>query len=145
MFISNFRKLFKNENGATAVEFSFVFPVLLLLLFGMFEFCRVVFTQGILSYSAEQGTRFAMVNFDHDNIDADYIAAIKDEIEAKSRDSFILISDENISDFNIEVVTNVDNTSIVNITIDYNYQMSMPIIPHADFTLRGRSESFLVQ
>lgn len=145
MFITNIKSIFNNERGTAAIEFSFAMPVLLLLLFGMFEFCRVVFTQGILSYSAEQGTRFAMVNFDHDNIDADYIAAIKSEIEEKSRDSFILISDENISDFDIEVVTNIDNTSIVNITIGYNYQMSMPLIPNSDFTLTGKSESFLVQ
>ncbi|MCP5381611.1 MAG: pilus assembly protein [Kordiimonadaceae bacterium] len=145
MKFTTFFKLKNNDKGATAIEFAFAAPVLLLLLFGMFEFSRVLFTQGILNYSAEQGTRFAMVNFDHDNLDPDYIDTIKSDIEDVSRNNFILVSDENISNFDVDVITNADNTSTVNITIDYTYKMSLPLIPHSDFTLTGSSKSFLVQ
>ena len=145
MKFAEFLKLKNDNKGSTIIEFAITSPVLLLLLFGMFEFSRVLFTQGILSYSAEQGTRFAMVNFDHDNLDPDYINAIKSDIEDVSRNSFILVNDTNISNFDVEVVTNADNTSTVNITIDYDYKMSLPLIPHFDFTLTGSSKSFLVQ
>ena len=145
MRFATFIKLKNDNKGATAIEFVFAAPVLLLLLFGMFEFSRVLFTQGILNYSAEQGTRYAMVNFDHDNLNPDYIASIKSDIETVSRNSFILVSDSNISNFDVGVITNADNTSTVNITIDYTYKMSLPLIPHSDFTLTGTSKSFLVQ
>lgn len=140
------KRLRKNDEGATAVEFAFIVPIVFLFMFGFFEFCLVLFTQGVLHFSAEEATRYAMVNFEQDNVAEEYIASIRDDIEAVARSKFVMISDEKISNFDVSVITNPsDMTKTVDITIDYSYTMSMPFIEHTTFTLRGESKSFLVQ
>ncbi len=139
-------KLRKYDDGSAAVEFSLALPVIMLLTFGFFEFCLVLFTQGVLDSSAEEATRYAMVNFEQDNLDADYITGIKSDIKAVAKDSFIMIDESKISDFDVEVITNnSDATKTVSISIDYEYSLSMPFIDDLTFTMTGSSESFLVQ
>ncbi len=52
------RKFLKNREGATAVEFAFVMPVLLLLSFGIIEFCVVFFEY----HKANEATRIIARN-----------------------------------------------------------------------------------
>ena len=140
------RKIRQSSQGATALEFAFAGPIIMLLTFGFFEFSMVLFTQGILSYSAEQATRYAMVNFEQDNLDEDYLTTIQLGIKNKARESFILIDNEKIEDIDVSVVADpADNTKTVSVTITYNYSMIMPFLDRSNFTLRGASESFLVQ
>jgi len=146
MFYKMFKKIRHDARGATMVEFAFAAPVLLILTFGFFEFSRVLFTQGILHYSAAEATRYAMVNFDPNVLDEDYIAEVKLGIKGVVSDNFILIDETKISRLDVDVTVNPgDATKTVSITIEYDYSMIMPIIPQANFTLVGNSQSFLVQ
>lgn len=143
----NLRKnLGKNTRGVAMIEFAFAAPIILLITFGFFEFSLVLFTQGVLHYSAEQATRYAMVNFDVGNLDDDYITEVKQGIKSAAIDSFILIDEDKIANFDINVVVDPsDQTKTVNVTIDYNYSMIMPLLSGSSFTLTGSSKSFLVQ
>lgn len=144
--MSLFRKVGKSSGGSAAIEFSLALPVILLITFAFIEFARVLFTQAVLNASAEEATRFAMVNFEQNNLDADYISGIETEIKNIAKDRFILIDEEKISDFDIEVITNVaDATKTVNINIDYAYEFMLPLMGDFSFTITGASESFLVQ
>jgi Flp pilus assembly protein TadG len=146
MYKALFDKTRECSRGATAVEFAFILPILLLFLFGFFEFCMVLFTQSILHYSAEEATRYAMVSFQQNNLDATYIATVKNEIEAVARSNFIMIDPANISSFLIDIIPNeTDNTKTINVTIDYSYSMTIPFLTTSTFTLSGSSASFLVQ
>ncbi|PHZ83545.1 TadE/TadG family type IV pilus assembly protein [Paremcibacter congregatus] len=146
MFTLPFKKLKKDTSGATMIEFAFAGPVLLLLTFGFFEFCRALFIQGVLNYSAEQATRYAMVNFEQNNVDQNYLDSVAIQIKNHARDSFILIDENKITDFDVTVAVNPgDMTKTVSIAIDYNYSMIMPLVPQSTFTLTGKSESFLIQ
>ncbi len=65
--ISNFRlvRFFRgpvSEAGVTAVEFALAASVFLTLLLGVIELGRFSFTQAMLFYAAEEGTRWAVVN-----------------------------------------------------------------------------------
>jgi Flp pilus assembly protein TadG len=51
-------------SGAAAVEFAFILPVLLLFVFGTFEFGRYFWTQNVLQYGVEQTARYAYVHTD---------------------------------------------------------------------------------
>jgi Flp pilus assembly protein TadG len=52
----------QNEKGASAVEFAFVLPVLVMILFGIFQF-GIAFNNWIaLTHAAREGARFAAVN-----------------------------------------------------------------------------------
>ena len=50
------------EDGSNAVEFALVLPMLIALLFGIYEFGQAMWTQGILDYAVQQAARCATVN-----------------------------------------------------------------------------------
>lgn len=144
--MSLFRRVGKSSDGSAAVEFALALPVILLITYAFFEFALVLFTQAVLNTSAEEATRFAMVNFDQDNLNTDYIEGLEGEIKDVAKDSFILINEDNISDFGVDVIRNgADGTATVNITIDYAYEFMMPLMGDVSFTMTGASTSFLVQ
>lgn len=146
MLFGALKKIRKSLRGASAMEFAFAAPIILILTFGFFEFARILFTQGILHYSAEQATRYAMVNFDVGNLADDHIRTVKLGIESAARDSFVLIDEGKISNFDISVIVDpADQTKTVNVTIDYTYAMIMPLMSGTTFTMTGESKSFLVQ
>jgi Flp pilus assembly protein TadG len=55
-------RLHADARGSNAVEFALVAPFLIGLLFGIFEFGRAVWMQGILDYAVEQASRCASIN-----------------------------------------------------------------------------------
>ena len=52
----------RSRRGAVAVEFALGLLPLLLLLYGIVEFARALWTQNTIEYAIEESTRFAMVN-----------------------------------------------------------------------------------
>ncbi len=50
------------EMGQTAVEFALTVPVIILVIFGIFDFGRAVWYYNTLSEAAREGTRYAMVH-----------------------------------------------------------------------------------
>lgn len=54
----------RNQNGATAVEFAIILPVLILVLFGIIEFGLVLFNKQIITNASREGARFGIVNRD---------------------------------------------------------------------------------
>jgi len=57
-----FFKYFKNEDGATAVEFGMVSVLFLVFIFSIIEFSRIYWTMNALEYAIENTARYAMVN-----------------------------------------------------------------------------------
>jgi len=55
------RKLIKNSSGQAMVELALVLPVLLLLVFGIVEFGRIFSTQLLVTSSAREAVREAVV------------------------------------------------------------------------------------
>ncbi len=53
-----------DTEGASALEFAFVLPVLLLLLFGMIEFGFIFQAELAVTHAAREGARMAAVNED---------------------------------------------------------------------------------
>jgi len=51
-----------SRSGATAVEMAAVSGVFILLLFGILEYCMIIYTQNVLENAAREGCRFAVVN-----------------------------------------------------------------------------------
>lgn len=54
--------LLADRGGATAVEFALIAPALLLLLFGVAEFGRLLWTQSALHFAVEEAARCAAVD-----------------------------------------------------------------------------------
>ena len=53
--------LIRQKRGQSVVEFALVFPLLLLVLFGITEFGRAWATQNVLTSAAREGARLAIV------------------------------------------------------------------------------------
>lgn len=50
-----------SQNGATAVEFAIVLPLLVLLIFAMIEFGLYLFNRQVITNAAREGARFGVV------------------------------------------------------------------------------------
>jgi Flp pilus assembly protein TadG len=50
------------RTGATAVETAAVVVVFLMLLFGILEYCRLLYVQQVVQNAAREGARYAIVN-----------------------------------------------------------------------------------
>lgn len=55
-------RLVTAKDGVQAVEFALVVPMLVALIFGIYEFGLAVWTQGMLDYAVEQASRCASIN-----------------------------------------------------------------------------------
>ena len=58
----NSMKPVTNENGAAALEFALVLPLLLLLIFGIIEFGIILFDKAVLTNSCREGARAGIVS-----------------------------------------------------------------------------------
>jgi len=55
------RTIIKDQNGASAVEFALIMPLLFLLLFGIIEFGLLLFNQHIITNASREGARYGIV------------------------------------------------------------------------------------
>jgi len=67
--ISSYYKKAKDENGATSVEFAIILPVLILILFGIFEFGLAYRDYLAITHAAREGARLAAVgNYSEESV-----------------------------------------------------------------------------
>jgi Flp pilus assembly protein TadG len=53
------RRIFEDESGQALVEFAIVLPLLLLILFGIFDFGRIILDSFIINEAARDAARYA--------------------------------------------------------------------------------------
>ena len=122
------------ERGNALVGFALILPALMTFFYGIVEFSRVLFTQGILFLAAEEATRFAVVNYD----------ATEAQIQKVAEDSFIMIDAGKISSFNVSSTLDAaDRTKDVTVEITYAFEPILPI-PWTSISLVGHSRGFIV-
>lgn len=61
MMIESRIRRFRRDDGAAAVEFALVLPLLLILVFGIIDFGRLMYTANTLTSAVREGARFASV------------------------------------------------------------------------------------
>ncbi len=123
--VSNLIRGRKSVSGGTAIEFAFAAPVLFMFLFGVIEFGRALFTQGVMQYALYEASRYAAVHYNEP------ASVIKDVAAGK----FILVDPSNISSFTVTAVDNGDETKRVTLEIDYVFKFVVPMLPTEPITL----------
>lgn len=81
-----FRRLLRNSQGATAIEFAIVAPVLFLIIFGTLEFALIMHVSSVVEHAVHEGARFGITGNDYDNVsgqDMDRTAFIRYAIEQR--------------------------------------------------------------
>ncbi len=122
------------DSGATAVEFALIVPMFFALLFGVLEFGRLIFTQGVLFYATEEATRYAIVNYQ------DSPAVVQSVAESK----FILISPGKITSFSVTApVDPEDQTKLVTVEIGYQFEFLFPFVGDGPITMTASTRGFL--
>lgn len=91
----------KSQKGQSLVEFALIVPLILLLLFGMFDIGRVLFSAVALEHAAREGARVASVG----KTNADVIASINNATTGldSSRVSVSISTEARTSGENIEI------------------------------------------
>ncbi len=110
----NIKKLYKTDQGQSMVEMAIVLPVLLLILFAIFEFGRILGAYMLINDLARDGVRYGVVGVSDKNI--------KDNI--MENDSFLSITSANIK------ITPSSRTigASLKVRLDYEMDIITPII-----------------
>lgn len=127
--IGRFRR---DRRASMAVEFAFIGPVILGMLFGVIEFGRLAYTQSTLNFAAEETTRFAVVNGGN---------VTNDQLLTYARNQLLGLEDDLAVLCILSPVTTAQ-TSTVSITIDYDFDLLLPI-PMEQIVLQGRSDGYI--
>ena len=136
------RRLRRNDDGAMAVEFALTLPIYLMVITMIIEFSRIAYTQSVVYYSAEQATRFAIVNFN----------ATNHQIVHKARDNLIGVDLSNLTAIVVTSPTDLsDNTKLVSVRVQYRYEPILPVAKlfnldgDGTIALTGESSGFITE
>ncbi len=105
----------KKENGAVAVEFALVLPILITLVLGIMEFGWAFFLNGSAAGAAREGARWMAIDDD------------RSSAESAAREAFI-VDDPSLVSIGIRVedatgasVTDCASGTRVSVTVEYSY------------------------
>jgi hypothetical protein len=136
------------RNGAVAVEFAIVAPILLAIVFGMIEMGRAFEMRNLLEVAAREGARFASMDRDgmlepdesaNDKLISDvktFLAAngvAKDDISVEVKDF-----ENPDEDFDLDNADNDLRLFEVRIKVDWSKMSLTPVSSGDDFPLVGR-------
>ena len=111
-------RLLADCRGVSAVEFAILAPVFLSMVVGVIEFGRVAYTQGVVSFAAEEATRYAVVNYSID----------EEDVRNLARACLLGIDPDRI---NAIIVTGpidpVDNTRTISVEVSYSFEFLPPL------------------
>lgn len=122
-----------DSRGVIAAEFALSIPIVVMMLLGLIEVGRIVYTQTALNFAAQEGTRYAIVR------DGEVTT---EEIEEYAASRLIAVVDSNLAVFAATAPIDPDtNTSLISIEVSMEYRPWFPYFP--GFTLTGDSKGFL--
>jgi hypothetical protein len=108
------KKIHRNDKGQSMVEMAIILPVLLLILFAIFEFGRILGAYMLIHDLARDGVRYGVVGMSDQSI--------KDHI--MEHDSFLSISSDDIN-----ITPSIRSLgSALTVGIDYEIEIITPII-----------------
>ena len=130
------RRFLRSRKGTTAIEFAFTVPVIVTMTYGIMEVARILYTQGVLLYAAEEATRYATVHYEES----------VSQIQTVAENHFIMIDPARISNFSVTAPVDPDDqTKLVTVQISYNFQLMIPFSDLPLITLSASSRGFLTE
>lgn len=113
-YMTRIKKIYRNHEGQSMVEMAIILPVLLLILFAIFEFGRILGAYMLIHDLARDGVRYGVVGMSD--------VSVKNHI--LEHDSFLTINSEDIT---ISPSTRTIGSALT-VRIDYEMEIITPII-----------------
>ena len=135
-----------NERGATLVEFSIAATVFLVVVFGVIEFGRALWTHNALSDAARRGARYATLH------SAAEIEQVKNVVVYGNADGSgtPLVPNLTTDNVSVDYSSFALNAGTVSVSVtDYQFQFIVPIVgttitmPNYTTTLTGESVGWI--
>ena len=127
-----------SKDGSAFVEFVFVAPVFLMLIFGIIEFSRVMLMYHHVSNAAREGSRYAIVNGSTSLVKNATAADVENYVRSISPvdPNNVLVNTE------WENLNPVDHKpgTWVKVQVTYNFQFTLPIWFGSDIPLTSTSQ-----
>lgn len=101
-----------NEPGQAMVEFALTITITLMLIFGMIDFSRAIYTASVIQWAAQQGARAGIANPPPTNL----------QIEAAVRGRLAGLNPATA------VITPERSGNLVTVTVAYEYDFMVPMI-----------------
>ena len=132
----------RSTSGMSVVETALVLPIFLILIVGVIDGGRVMFSQAIVYYAAQEATRWAVANpKEETQTEQEYI----DTVTAYAESRLILISKANSAAVSTVAPPDpTDGTRTVSVTINYTFDFIIPIVGIGPITLSASSSGFLI-
>ena len=124
------KKIFKNEKGASAVEFALILPILVILIFGIVEF-GIAFNNYItITHAAREGARRAAVDLFNPDL-KDYIKEMAFPLA--------LTDDDIVIEFEGDEADPPPIGDPVSVEITYNFGISIPLVGSWEVPLKNKA------
>lgn len=123
-------KIFKNEKGASAVEFALILPILIILIFGVFEFAIAFNNYITITHAAREGVRKAAVDLFNPDL-KDYIKEMAFPLA--------LTDDDIVIGFEGDEADPPPIGDPVSVEITYNFGISIPLVGSWEVPLKNKA------
>jgi Flp pilus assembly protein TadG len=131
--LRRFRAMLRCSSGAAAVEFAFVFPLLVTLVLGIFGAGAVMHSVSNVHYALEETARKLQMN----------PTLTQSELQA-DLDKKLLVYGEDAVTLTMTVEEDSYGSSIARLTARYPYTIAVPFIPKYEGAYQQSAEVFLV-
>jgi Flp pilus assembly protein TadG len=101
----------QSEAGQATVEFALTITMTLLLIFGMIDFSRAVYTVSVIQWAAQKGARTGIVE------------SSTEEIEAAVRERMIALDADQA-----QIVVSHPSVNMVRVDVTYEFELLVPFI-----------------
>jgi len=144
---SSGRNSAESQEGSALVEIALTLPVLLTFFFGLIEVCLAFYTHQVLSESAREGTRYAMVHGSTCTTGSGNSCTVS----AATVNSYVSgLNWPNFGGGTMAVNTtypdgNESRGSRVQVNVSYGFRFRVPFIPPSTLTMSSTSVMYIIQ
>ena len=136
--IAGMKSRTRRQRGNALVEFAVVGPLLLTFLFAIFDFGRALYTYHFVCNAAREGTRYAIVRGSKSAI-----PATQSSIQTYLGNVPMGIDPNKLTVTTIWP-TNNNPGSVVQVTVQYNFNFFMPFMPATTIVMKSSSQMYIL-
>jgi Flp pilus assembly protein TadG len=138
----------RDEEGSALVEFALTMPILIIFFFGLIQVCLAAYMRQVVSESAREGTRYAMVH----GSTCLTSSGTSCTVSATTVNSWV--SSNGWPNLGGGAPVTVNTTfpdgnespgSRVSVTVTYLFPFRVPLVPKSTLTLSSTSVAYIVQ